>query len=411
MTDQHDASDDEPRTEDTRPHPAPAPAGTGDGAISDTGTTGGETVPAREIDGEEIDPGRDMPPRQDAEAATGVVGDSDTDDGDTDDVVDDGDPGTGDDGGITEAGSADVAASGQDLPPRQAAGPDADASAGSDVDPGPGADVVAEPGPDTQEKAGAEDGAQEKAGAVDAAGRPAIGGRNRLWELFRPAGRRAEYITAALCVAFGFALAVQVAQSTGDQLASLRQDELVRLLDEVTQRGDQLEREVENLTEARDDLASADGQDRAARELAEQRAEYEGILSGRLPAEGPGVVVTIDAAPGTVTAATMFNALEELRNAGVEAQQVNDVRIVASSHFTETVDGHIMLDGTLLESPYTWRAIGEPETVDTALEIPGGALPTLRDAGASAEVSRADHVAVDATRAPSDPEHATSGEE
>lgn len=253
------------------------------------------------------------------------------------------------------------------------------------------------------------DGAADGVDDGGAPERPEIGGRSRIWEVLRPAGRRAEYITAALCVAFGFALAVQVAQSTGDQLASLRQDELVRLLDEVTQRGDQLEAEVTNLTQARDDLRSADGRDRAARELAEQRAEYEGILSGRLPAEGPGVVIEIASEPGTISAADMFNALEELRNAGVEAQEINNVRIVTSSHFTETVDGHIMLDGNLLNVPYVWTAIGDPDTVGPALEIPGGALPTLRDHGATATVVRQDNVAVDATRAPEDPEHATTG--
>ena len=36
--------------------------------------------------------------------------------------------------------------------------------------------------------------------------------------------------TALLCLALGFALAVQVGQSTGDQLSSLRQDELVMRL-------------------------------------------------------------------------------------------------------------------------------------------------------------------------------------
>ncbi|MBE1874952.1 DUF881 domain-containing protein [Myceligenerans sp. TRM 65318] len=275
------------------------------------------------------------------------------------------------------------------------------------VRPAEGAEAAAVTAPAPQDDEGDRD-------AGDDGARPApTGGVRRLWQVFRPRNRRAEYIAAALCVAFGFALAVQVAQSTGDQLASLRQDELVRLLDEVTQRGEQLDDEVANLTRVRDDLLSADGQDRAARELAEQRAEYEGILSGRLPAEGPGVVVEIQAGPGTVTAASMFNMLEELRNAGVEAQQVNDVRIVTSSHFEETIDERprILLDGHLLEPPYTWIAIGDPETVDRALEIPGGALPTLRDAGAVAEVTRREHVVVDATRTPADPEHAEPSEE
>ncbi|MBL0887726.1 DUF881 domain-containing protein [Myceligenerans indicum] len=280
--------------------------------------------------------------------------------------------------------------------------PEDDTSTGS----GPGPEPA---GPGHAGSGHADTGGAESAVVDD----PPPGGTRRLWQVFRPGNRRAEYITAALCVAFGFALAVQVAQSTGDQLASLRQDELVRLLDEVTQRGEQLDTEVANLTRTRDDLRSADGQDRAAREVAEQRAEYEGILSGRLPAEGPGVVIEIQAGPGTVSAANMFNMLEELRNAGVEAQQLNDVRIVTSSHFEETVDEQhrILLDGRLLEPPYTWVAIGDPETVDRALEIPGGALPTLRDAGATANVERKDLVSVDATRMPSDPENAVPSEE
>ncbi|WP_125775907.1 DUF881 domain-containing protein [Antribacter gilvus] len=226
-----------------------------------------------------------------------------------------------------------------------------------------------------------------------------------LWGMLRPRGTRSELLAGVLCLALGFALAVQVRQSGTDQLSSLRQDELVRLLDEVTQRAEQLDAEVATLEEARADLQSEGGQDQAALELAQQRAELEGILSGRLPAEGPGVQVDVEAQRGQLKASQMFNMLEELRNAGAEAMEINDVRIVTSSYF-EDADGEIVLDGDVLDRPHQWAVIGDPETIDRALEIPGGALPTLRTAGARTTTTQLDHVEVDAVKQPEEPEYA-----
>ncbi|MCF4120799.1 DUF881 domain-containing protein [Antribacter sp. KLBMP9083] len=246
--------------------------------------------------------------------------------------------------------------------------------------------------------------------AVTDVGQRAPGRWAALWGLLRPRGTRSELLAGVLCLALGFALAVQVRQSGTDQLSSLRQDELVRLLDEVTQRAEQLDAEVATLEEARDDLQSEDGQDQAALELAQQRAEFEGILSGRLPAEGPGVKVEVVADAGTLQAQQLFNVLEELRNAGAEAMELNGVRLVTSSWF-EDADGRIVLDGEVLSSPYVWTVIGDPETVDRALEIPGGALPSLRSKGAQATTTQLDHVVVDAVREPAEPEYARPAED
>ena len=230
-------------------------------------------------------------------------------------------------------------------------------------------------------------------------------GWKRVAQLLRPRGTRSELLTGLLCLALGFALAVQVGQSTGDQLSSLRQDELVRLLDEVTQRADQLDAEVSDLEEIRDDLQSEDGRDQAARDLAQQRAEQEGILSGRLPAQGPGVRIHVADGDKPLEAQALFNLLEELRNAGAEAIQVNDVRLVTTSYFVDS-GGGIVLDGAAIASPYEWTAIGDPETIDRALEIPGGALPRIREEGGEAVTTPADQVSVDAVRIPGEPEHA-----
>ena len=261
-----------------------------------------------------------------------------------------------------------------------------------------------EPGPRVVEPAPAEP-EPEVVDGDEESGVAQVSGWKRVAQLLRPRGTRSELLTGLLCLALGFALAVQVGQSTGDQLSSLRQDELVRLLDEVTQRAEQLDAEVADLEQIRDDLRSADGQDQAARDLARQRAEDEGILSGRLPAHGPGVRVRVADGDRPLEAQLLFNLLEELRNAGAEAIQVNGVRLVTTSYFVDS-GGGVVLDGATVSSPYEWTAIGDPETIDRALEIPGGALPRIREEGGEARTTPVDEARVDAVRIPGEPEHA-----
>jgi len=231
-------------------------------------------------------------------------------------------------------------------------------------------------------------------------------GWSGLRTLVRPRINTSQLIVAVLCAALGFALIVQVHQNQSDNLSSLRQSDLVRLLDDVTQRTQTLEQEQSELTTTRNQLQSSSGSRQAAIDLATQRAQTQGILSGRLPAEGPGIRLRISQGTQVVGAATMFNVLEELRNAGAEAIQVNDVRLVASSWF-EVHGNTLVADGQPLESPYVWLAIGDPDTLAPALGIPGGALAAVRNTGATAEVSRPRKVEVKATREPGTPQYAT----
>jgi uncharacterized protein YlxW (UPF0749 family) len=255
-------------------------------------------------------------------------------------------------------------------------------------------------------------GPADAAKPAKAAAEPAsaAGPWQRLARAMRPRGTRSHLLIGVLCAALGFALVVQVRQSGQDELASLRQDDLVRLLDEVTQRAEQLDDEVTRLQQSRDELASGTGRAQAAQELAQERAASEGILSGRLPAQGPGVEIQIVDATDKLEASHLFNVLEELRNAGAEAVQVNDVRLVTSSAFVDGPEG-IEVDGTRIDSPYRWVAIGDPATMDRALEIPGGALATVRTQGATATTERSDHLTVDATRRLAEPRYARPQED
>ncbi len=90
-------------------------------------------------------------------------------------------------------------------------------------------------------------------------------GLRGLGRAMRPRASRSQVMVGVLCALLGFALVVQVSQTQEDQLSSLRQSDLVRLLDDVTQRSGELEDQVSSLEATRDELQSGSGRERAAR--------------------------------------------------------------------------------------------------------------------------------------------------
>lgn len=239
---------------------------------------------------------------------------------------------------------------------------------------------------------------------------PATSGEQSGWVLLAramaPRANRSQLIAGVLCALLGFALVVQVRQNDESALSGLRQSELVRILDETTERGDQLRREVAELRGERDDLESGSDRHAAAIDSLRRSAITQGILSGRLPAQGPGVQVTLLDPDDGLQPVTMLNMLEELRNAGAEAIQLNDQRVTASSSFTGA-RGRVLLDGVELRAPYVWLAIGDPSTLSIALQIPGGAMATVRGTGATGTVDERDEVSITALRRLPDPSYAT----
>ncbi|WP_159622485.1 DUF881 domain-containing protein [Ruania rhizosphaerae] len=221
----------------------------------------------------------------------------------------------------------------------------------------------------------------------------------------RPDGRgrsiRSQLLIGAMCVLLGFAIVAQVRQTQGDEFSALREDDLIRLLDEVTQRNEELSDQSEQLARQRDSLLS--GSDGRA---AQDQLDLLNILAGTVPVEGPGVVVTVEDPGDQVGAQQMVHMLEEMRNAGAEAIAVSGQRLTVSSAFVDAPDGGMTVNGNVIESPYEWRVIGDAETIAVALDIPGGAFTTMRNAGASVEISERELVQITAVRDIPDPEFA-----
>ncbi|MFE5540910.1 DUF881 domain-containing protein [Streptomyces sp. NPDC056492] len=240
-------------------------------------------------------------------------------------------------------------------------------------------------------------------------GAPAQTGRRRLAEaVWPPRVSRAQLIVALLLFVLGLGLAIQVrSNSDSSALRGARQEDLVRILDELDGRTKRLEDEKQRLEDQRKELESSSNQAEEARRQTVEKERQLGILAGTVAAQGPGIVLKITDPTGQVQSDQLLDTLQELRAAGAEAIQVNGVRVVASSFFSDE-GGGIGIDGKKITQPYEFKVIGKPQDLEPALNIPGGVVQTLEKEQATVAVTRPAKIVVDALRAAKQPDYARS---
>ncbi len=118
------------------------------------------------------------------------------------------------------------------------------------------------------------------------------------------------------------------------------------------------------------------------------------------------MIVTITDPQHKLKAEDLLDVVEELRGAGAESIQFGPVRVGTTTNFTDT-GASVTVDGMQLTAPYRVLAIGDPKTLDTALNIPGGVAATARNAGGIAEIDEQQKVDVAAVREVPRPRYVT----
>ena len=154
---------------------------------------------------------------------------------------------------------------------------------------------------------------------------------------------------------------------------------------------------IANLSNANDDLR------RESQTLSQQEAEYQRalaqdditsaladlgnlrVITGETEVSGKGIELRISY---PIRPEEVQDVVNEFRNAGAEALAVNGVRVVARSAVSVSGDRTI-LDGTALDLPIVFVAIGDSDALDRALGRVGGMVSYLRATYPSAEITLA----------------------
>ncbi|EIV99336.1 DUF881 domain-containing protein [Thermoanaerobacter siderophilus] len=183
-----------------------------------------------------------------------------------------------------------------------------------------------------------------------------------------------------------------------------RLEELTQQLKKVQEEKANLEQQLEELTKRFKEYEDAASKDDAALKNLQQDVEKYKILAGLTDMVGPGVIVTVndsDLQPRDgedpnlylVHDEDLLNIVNELKAGGAEAIAINDQRIIAMSEI-RCVGPTININSTRYAPPYVIKAIGDPDTLQAALNLKGGIVDTLRFYGIKVDIQTSDKIVV-----------------
>lgn len=201
-------------------------------------------------------------------------------------------------------------------------------------------------------------------------------------------------MAALLTLLLGLALVAQVRSTQAGDLESLRESDLVGLLDDVSERAQRLQDEVRTLELDKERLQGDEG-DAAAQEAARSRLRSYQILAGTVPVTGQGVSLVVTDPQQEIATTVVIDLVQELRDAGAEAIQIGTVRVVASTWVQVGAQG-LRVDGEPVDAPYLVTAIGDSHTLSGAMAIPGGFIDKVRRVGGDVTVAEGSDVRIDA---------------
>lgn len=172
---------------------------------------------------------------------------------------------------------------------------------------------------------------------------------------------------------------------------------------ELTIEKKQVETDLTNLEEEVGDLTAKIEEARKGRTEAAGVLESEldkiKLYAGLTPVAGPGVEIVMknnDASQGgtgyyNIRDEDLLRVINDLHGAGAEAISINDQRIIATSEIRQA-GNHINVNLIRLSPPYSIKAIGNPGTLKSSLEIKGGLVEFLAANGIIVEIQQSDNV-------------------
>jgi uncharacterized protein YlxW (UPF0749 family) len=223
---------------------------------------------------------------------------------------------------------------------------------------------------------------------------------------------------ALIMAALGFLVVAQIRAGrvfrTQVQVPTRNVYALATLLREEREARLGLETQVTDLRRKLEAYERTASEGRSLAEAMGRELETLRIALGLKAMRGPGVVVRVadpktqpkGSNPVVVSYQDIVAVVNELWAAGAEAIAVNGQRLTATTGLSQ-VSGTVVVNLQRLTGPFDIVAIGDPATLEGALNIRGGLLDGLRALGLTITITRRDSLTVPAYKGSITFEHAT----
>ncbi len=180
-------------------------------------------------------------------------------------------------------------------------------------------------------------------------------------------------LLTAGCLLLGLLLVVQLRTESSARQKALGTEWEFLLID-LIDGNSRLRQEIESVEQQLADLDQVGGG--GVMESLVGEVNYLRIANGLIEVSGPGVELILT---GPISVLDLHDLINELRNAGAESLALNGRRLVAWSAIG--TDGqHVTVDGQPIEAPYRLQAIGQSESLKTALLRTGGMVDLIGQA-------------------------------
>lgn len=220
----------------------------------------------------------------------------------------------------------------------------------------------------------------------------------------------AQLAISLICVLLGFMISIQYKSVRRNTALSntqfQRADELQALLNKEKEKNENLYKQLlqyeKDLNEYQKEAAESSGQ---AKALLKQLYNAQ-VLAGMTDVEGPGVIVTLSDSKVKNEGETKIDenyfiihdddilmVINELADAGAEAISINDERLIATSEI-RCAGNTVSVNNNRYGTPFVIKAIGNPETLESGLNIRSGAVEILRQWGIDITVKKVDKMVI-----------------
>ena len=191
---------------------------------------------------------------------------------------------------------------------------------------------------------------------------------------------------------FGLLLVVTLRGPADDELfENTTESDLVVLLDSLQQRLERLQLEEFELRTARSEILEGDKEEALAR--TQEQLFAMNVLNGTVAVSGPGVELRVQSS-GDIGYENLVAIVQELRDSGAEAIEINGVRLNGRSYFSKANGGAVRVNGIRIYPTFLIKAIGAPVTIETALTIPGGVADSIAELGGYLYIAKLDNLEI-----------------
>ena len=195
-----------------------------------------------------------------------------------------------------------------------------------------------------------------------------------------------------LCLILTFAITVQLrvsslseSESSQTKITDKLKDEIFRLNDENVKLAEKFQNTTSELDDARNQAAQNDSSSKDTSELIKKYT----IVSGKTDVTGQGIIIKYKHSDNEAKAdmvKDLRDIVNEIKNAGAEAIEINNQRIVGTTAI-EMVKNKIEINDTEVSENFIIKAIGDSNLMYSGLIRPGGTIENIKESGVSIEIN------------------------